>query len=106
MKNVANTLEDLLEILAGLQGQAKIQIESSDHNLLFSMARQVFKGTGLTDRQYELAKEKLLKYKEQFTALDYNFDMSLEKLRLPLRQLDRSRWMKIVDHNRSNSFYR
>jgi len=98
MKNVANTIEDLLEILAGLQGQSKIQIESSDHNLLYSLARQVFKGTGLTDRQYELSKEKLSKYADQFTSLDYNVDVALESLRLPLRQLDRSRWMKIVEH--------
>ena len=98
MKNVANTVEDLLEILAGLQGRSKIQIESSDHNLLYSLARQVFKGTGLTDRQHELSKEKLSKYADQFTALDYNFDAALESLRLPLRQLDRSRWMKIVEH--------
>src|SRR6056300_731450 len=98
MKNIANTLEDLLEILAGLQGQAKIQIESSDHNLLYSMARQVFKGTGLTDRQYELAKEKLIKYKDQFTALDYDVEIASNSLRIPLRQLDRSRWIKIVDY--------
>jgi hypothetical protein len=98
MINAANTIEDLLEILAGLQGQAKIQIESSDYNLLYSMARQVFKGTGLTDRQYELAKEKLTKYKDQFTELDYNFDTAIESLRIPLRELDRSRWMKIVDY--------
>jgi hypothetical protein len=104
MKNVANTLEDLLEILAGLQGQAKIQIESSDHNLLYSIARQVFKGTGLTDRQHELAKEKLMKYKDQFTALDYNFDISLDSLRLPIRELDRSRWIKIVEHPGNNIY--
>lgn len=98
MKNVANTIEDLLEILAGLQGQSKMQIESSDHNLLYSLARQTFKGTGLTDRQHELSKEKLSKYADQFTALDYNFDFALDSLRIPLRQIDRSRWMKIVEH--------
>lgn len=97
MKNVANTIEDLLEILAGLQGQSKIQIESSDHNLLYSLARQVFKGTGLTDRQYELSKEKLSKYADQFTALDYNFDDTIQNLKYPLREIDRSRWIKIVD---------
>jgi len=97
MKNVANTVEDLLEILAGLQGQSKIQIESSDHNLLYSLARQVFKGTGLTDRQYELSKEKLSKYADQFTELDYNFDNAIQNLKYPLREIDRSRWIKIVD---------
>jgi len=98
MINVANTIEDLLEITAGLKEQAKIQIESSDYNLLYSLARQTFKGTGLTDRQHELSKEKLAKYADQFTALDYNFVVALNSLRLPLRQIDRTRWIKIVDH--------
>ena len=96
MKNVANTIEDLLEILAGLQGQAKIQIESSDVNIMHSIARQVFKGTALTDRQFALMKEKLNTYKDQFTALEYDFDRAVESLRLPLRQLDRSRYINII----------
>jgi len=98
MKNVANTIEDLLEILAGLQGQSKIQIESSDTNIMYSIARQVFKGTALTDRQQEVMKEKLLKYKDQFTALEYDFDSSIETLRMPLRHIDRSKFIKIVNH--------
>ena len=97
MRNVANTIEDLLEITAGLQGQAKIQLDASDNNLLYSLARQVFQHTGLTDRQYELSKEKLLKYKDQFTALDYDVESILNNIRIPLRQLDRSRWIKIVE---------
>jgi len=97
MKNVANTVEDLLEILAGLQGQSKIQIDSSDATIMFSIARQVFKGTALTDRQYALVKEKLQNYRNQFTALEYNFDLSLDTLRLPLRHIDRSKYVKIVD---------
>lgn len=98
MKNAAKTIEDLLEIISGLKEQASISIESSDHNLLYSLGRQVFKGVGLTDRQFELSKEKIEKYKDQLTALDYNVDVAIESLRLPLRQLDRSRWIKIVDY--------
>lgn len=97
MKNVANTIEDLLEILAGLQGQAKMQIESSDATIMFSIARQTFRGTALTDRQYNLMQEKLQNYKEQFTALDYNFDLALENLRQPLRHIDRSKYIKLQD---------
>jgi len=97
MKNVANTIEDLLEILAGLQGQAKIQIESSDATIMYSIARQVFKGTALTDRQFALMKEKLQTYRNQFTALDYDFDTAVETLRQPLRYIDRSKYIKIVD---------
>ena len=98
MKNIAKTIEDLLEILAGLQGQSKMQIEASDATIMYSIARQSFKGTALTDRQYALMKEKLQTYRDQFTALDYDFDRAVENLRLPLRQIDRSKYVKIVDH--------
>ena len=98
MKNVANTIEDLLEILAGLQGQAKMQIESSDATIMHSIARQSFKGTALTDRQFALMKEKLQTYRNQFTALDYNFDTAVDTLRQPLRHIDRSKYIKIVDY--------
>lgn len=98
MKNAANTIEDLLEILAGLQGQSKMQIESSDATIMHSIARQSFKGTALTDRQFALMKEKLQDYRTQFTALDYDFDRAIETLRQPLRHIDRSKYIKIVDH--------
>lgn len=97
MKNVANTIEDLLEILAGLQGHCKMQINSSDANIMHSIARQVFKETALTDRQFALMKEKLQVYRDQFTALDYDFDKAVETLRQPLRHIDRSKYIKIVD---------
>jgi len=98
MKNIANTIEDLLEILAGLQGQSKLQIESSDATIMYSIARQTFRGTALTDRQFVLMKEKLQPYKEQFTALDYDFDQAIETLRQPLRHIDRSKYIKLKDN--------
>lgn len=97
MRNVANTIEDLLEILSELQGQSKIQMESSDITIMHSLARQVFKGTALTDRQYTVTKEKLLKYRTQFASLDCNFDLAVETLRMPLRKVDRSKYITIVD---------
>ena len=97
MKNVANTIEDLLEILAGLQLAPKMQLESTDATIMQSIARQVFKGTALTDRQYALMKEKLQNYRDQFTALEYDFDRAVETLRQPLRHIDRSKYIKIVD---------
>ena len=105
MKNAVNTIEDLLEILAGLKGEANIKVESSDQNLLYSMARQVFRGTGFTDRQYELTKEKILKYKDQFVNLDYDIDLTIDNLRIPLRQIDRSRWIKLVDSQGPNRVF-
>lgn len=89
--NSVQTVEDCLELLVGLREQSQFQIESSDYNILTSIARQVFRGIGLTDRQYALVKEKLLSYKSQFTALEY--PLVLDNTRLPLREIDRSRWV-------------
>lgn len=99
MKNIAYTIEDLLEITAGLTEVPKINIDSSDTTIMYSIARQVFKGTPLTDRQYNLMKEKLLKYKDQFVFLDCDFDLTLHTLRNPLRHIDRSKYIKIVSHD-------
>jgi hypothetical protein len=98
MKNVTHTIEDLLEILAGLKDQSKIKIESTDATIMHSIARQVFKGTSLTDRQFALMKEKLQTYRDQFVALEYDFDSAIESLRQPLRYIDRSKYIKIVDY--------
>lgn len=92
------TIEDLLEIAAGLKNNSKIQLESSDVTIMYSIARQVFRGTALTDRQHALMQEKLTKYRDQFTALDYKFDQAVNTLRQPLREIDRSKYIKIVDH--------
>lgn len=98
MTKHANTIEDLLEIIAGLKQASKIDILPSDKTIMYSIARQVFKGTALTDRQYTLMKEKLQTYKNQFTALDYNFDLVVETLRQPLRTIDRKKYISIVSH--------
>ena len=99
MRNVVNNIEDLIEILVGLQGQAKMNIESSDVSILNSIARQVFKGTALTDRQFALVQEKLMQYKDQFTALEYEFDSAVNNLRMPLRQIDRSQYIKLISQS-------
>lgn len=103
------TVEDYLELLVGLKEQSKFQLESSDISFLQSIARQVFKGVALTDRQHLVVKEKLKKYKNQFRALDYNFsDDELDNLRLPLRHIDRSKYIKVVDSTEvfgSNKIY-
>ena len=75
MKHKAETIEDLLEMLAGMRTGAKIDIESSDATIMYSIARQVFKGTPLTDRQFALMQEKLQAYKPQFLLYKQNFDM-------------------------------
>lgn len=93
------TVEDCLEILAGMQVQnGEFKIERSDFNLVTSLARQTLRGVPYTDRQCQLAKEKVLQYRTQFESNGYNIDVALEELRLPLRRIDRSRWIKIVEH--------
>ena len=105
MKNVANTIEDLIEIASGLQNGPKIVIDPSDMTIMHSIARQVFKGTALTDRQYDVVKQKLIQYKGQFDYLEDSFDLIVDNLRMPLRELDRSRWIRIVDHLGEDSVY-
>jgi hypothetical protein len=100
------TLEDCIEILAGIQERnGEFKIERSDYNLVNSLARQTFRGTAYTDRQHELAKQKVLCYKEQFERNGYTVDLAVEELRMPLRQIDRSRWIKIVDHQGPDRVY-
>ena len=94
MTNIT-TIEDCLELVAGFHLGPKIQIKSSDVTIMHSIARQVFKGTALTDRQFALMKEKLLAYKDQFENLDCDFDYAIEQLRQPLREIDRSKYIRI-----------
>ena len=98
MKHKAETIEDLLEMLAGMRTGAKIDIESSDATIMYSIARQAFKGTPLTDRQFALMQEKLQAYKPQFLLYKQDFDTAIQTLRQPLRQIDRSKYIKIVDN--------
>jgi len=96
------TVEDYLEILTGVRDvghETTFSIDKSDYNLMTSLARQVFKGMALTDRQYSLAKTKLLEYKGQFESNGFkNIEIDLDNLRMPLRSIDRSKWIKVVDN--------
>jgi len=92
------TIESYLELLTGLQGNQTFVIQSSDQTILRSIARQVFKGVALTDRQYEVVKEKLLSYADQFTALEYDVFGAVNTLRQPLRQIDRTKYIKILNN--------
>lgn len=94
------TVEDYIEILAGIQqptnGSIGFELAKSDYNLVTSLARQTFRGIAYTDRQYELAKTKLIEYAPQFEKNGYK-DWDLSSLRLPIRSIDRSRWIRIID---------
>ena len=91
-------IEDCLEHLAGFrESPVTFTIESTDFTIVNSIARQVFRGTALTDRQLALMQEKLQPYREQFTNLDWDFDFAIGQLRQPLRSIDRSKYIKIQD---------
>ena len=98
------TIEDCLEALVGLVDITDVpfKVQSEDYTILSSIARQVFNGTAFTDRQYNVVKLKLTtSYSDQFASID-NFYMALDTLRMPLRQIDRSHWVKVVEHNVQN----
>jgi hypothetical protein len=92
------TIEDCLELLCGFKGSYNFSIDSSDHTILMSVCRQVIKGTALTDRQYYMLQQKLITYEQQFifAGID-NLLECINTLRIPLRSIDRSKWIKIVD---------
>lgn len=96
--NVIATIEDLLEVAAGMTQHPKIDLDKEDITIMHSVARQIFKGTALTDRQFALMQEKLLKYKDQFND-SCDFDTVVKTLRNPLRHIDRSKYIKLQDDN-------
>lgn len=92
------TIEDCLETLVGLVDETTGQhvIDNNDYSILTSIGRQVFRGIALTDRQYEVVKSKIKnKYKHQFKSVE-NFDTVINTLRMSLREIDRSHWVKII----------
>jgi len=95
-------IEDYLELLAGFQLNEKMPkyefyLETRDVKLITSLAKQVRGNTGLTDRQHELAKKKLLEYQDQFEKNDFfDLDKDLENLRIELRNINRAKTVKIV----------
>lgn len=94
-----NTAEGCIEILSGIHptiNYAGREVDYSDKGLLLSLARQSFRGIGYTDRQYDLVKSKIELYRNTLeTLVGINVDDAINNLRLPLRSIDRSRWIKI-----------
>ena len=94
-----NNIEDCLEHLVGLRSSpVRFAIDKTDISIMQSIAKQVFRGIPLTDRQFILVKEKLLAYKQQFNdaGLD-NFINAIDQTRMPLRHIDRSKYIKLED---------
>ena len=89
-----NTIEDCLELLAGFRKESdNFSLMKEDYTIMHSIARQVFKGTALTDRQLALMQTKLLAYKDQFDNAD--IPLEINKLRHPLRKINRDKYVKL-----------
>jgi len=97
-----STIEDCLEILVGLKLDYKFDLNLNDRNILSSIGRQVFRKIPLTDRQFKLVSTKILSYKDNFDKAGIvNFDEAINNLRMPLREIDRSKYITIVDSVKS-----
>ena len=107
-KKALNT-EDCLEIVAGiselkyssdpnLSTIQNFKLHEDNANIMFSIAKQVFRGTALTAKQYSLVKKLLVEYYvDQFCAHEIDLHEAVEKLRYPLRKIDSSHWIKIQE---------
>lgn len=97
------TIEDCIEALAGTHEHivCSKEIESSDKGLIYSLARQTVRGTAYTDRQCELAISKATHYKSILEEVDIDVTTSVTQLRMPLRSIDRSRWIKLKNQMQS-----
>ena len=95
------TAEDLIEIISGMtQGKFVFEIQNTDRNLMFSLGKQCLRQIPFTDRQYELAKRKILDYKDQFEANGIDgIEEKMNNLRQPLRSIDRSKTISLVEQN-------
>jgi len=95
---MTHTVEDAIEILAGVQPRIiNIRIDYNEKNLIKSIGRQVSNGLALTDRQLELSLKKIKKYQANLEKnnIDVNTLLVTKALRLPLREIDRSQMIFI-----------
>jgi len=85
------TIEDVIEHLS-----EKPFLDSRDGSITRSLSKQFARGMGLTDRQLELAKKIALTYADN---LDNYSPIAVEQTRLPLRSIDRSKWIRRIKNN-------
>lgn len=90
------TIEDYLDIIAN----RGIEIPKGDAKLINSLHRQITRCQGLTIRQHELLKRKLLEYKPLLIDRYPDFEFDLDNLRRPYREIDRSKSVSIAAKDR------
>ena len=89
-----STCEDCL---AYLLGKCKVSID--DKPILVSLNKQLNRKVALTDRQFALLKGKLLNYSRVWFDEDVDIETVVNNLKYPLREIDRSHWLKILTYN-------
>lgn len=92
------TAESCIEILSGTHpthSYTGTGTNNNDKSLLLSLAKQTYKGTPYTDRQFELVKQKINLYRQILIDVGVDVDRAKDNLRFPLRSIDRSRWIGI-----------
>ena len=72
-------------------------IESPNRPILESICKQTEKGVALTDRQYALVVEKIKEHEDVFLAENILLDSI--STRLPIRSINREKYIKIVERN-------
>lgn len=92
------TAESCIEILSGTHpthSYTGTGTNNNDKSLLLSLAKQTYKGTPYTDRQFDLVKQKINLYRQILIDVGVDVDRAKDNLRFPLRSIDRSRWIGI-----------
>ena len=89
-----STCEDCLTYLLG-----KCKVSIDDKPILVSLNKQLNRKVALTDRQFALLKGKLLNYSRVWFDEDVDIETVVNNLKYPLREIDRSHWLKILTYN-------
>lgn len=98
-------IEDYIDILGGggliwPPRDPIIKLARYDEPIVESMANQLSKGTGFTDRQSVLAHKIVVKYRRQWATAGYDVGdhVTSPKFKFPIRQIDRRRIIDIEDN--------
>jgi len=101
-------LEDYLEFIGGYRTSAgklgysvmpNVRLANYDQNIVSTLGYQTSTGNGLTDRQYELAKKIVHKYRKQLHQQGITVPEQLP-LRMSLRKVDRSQTLSYDENTR------
>jgi len=93
MNDISHTVETCLLILSG----DTVNLAKKDENLITSLAGQIDKNIGLTDRQLRLARKKIDEYQDQLVLWHVDTEQAKQNTLLAIRYLDRSRWIRLEE---------